>query len=115
LKIGSNGEAVQTLKERLVELGYMEDFSNDKYDEKTKEAVRAFQVRNDLPADGIAGEDTLSLLFSEKARQQVWVWIPTHGGTKYHGSSGCSKMIDPIRITLEEAHKRGYDACGRCY
>ena len=31
------------------------------------------------------------------------VWIPTNGGTKYHSKKGCSKMIDPEYVSLEEA------------
>ena len=43
------------------------------------------------------------------------VWIPTNGGTKYHRNSSCSKMIDPIQVTLDTAKANGFDACGRCY
>ena len=45
----------------------------------------------------------------------VMVWIPTNGGTKYHCKSNCSKMIDPEYVTIEEAKTRGFTACGRCY
>lgn len=43
------------------------------------------------------------------------VWIPTHGGTKYHSSPSCSNMIDPIAVDLTEALQQGFDACKRCY
>ena len=44
------------------------------------------------------------------------VWIPTNGGTKYHSKQGCSKMIDPEHVSLEEAKNRGFtEACGRCH
>lgn len=43
------------------------------------------------------------------------VWVPTNGGTKYHSSSGCSNMIDPIRVSLETALANGYTACKRCH
>ncbi len=42
------------------------------------------------------------------------VWIPTNGGEKYHSKSTCSKMIDPILVTEEEAIERGFDACKKC-
>ena len=42
------------------------------------------------------------------------VWIPTNGGGKYHSKSTCSKMIDPILVTEEEAIERGFDACKKC-
>ena len=44
-----------------------------------------------------------------------YVWIPTNGGTKYHKSSGCSNMIDPLHVSLDEAIDRGFTACKRCY
>lgn len=43
------------------------------------------------------------------------VWIPTHGGTKYHSRAGCSNMIDPAQVPISEAIARGFGPCGRCY
>lgn len=43
------------------------------------------------------------------------VWIPTHGGTKYHRSASCSNMIDPIQVSRETAIANGFTACKRCY
>ena len=43
------------------------------------------------------------------------VWIPIHGGTKYHRKSTCSNMKDPEQVTKEEAIERGFDPCGKCY
>ena len=43
------------------------------------------------------------------------VWVPTNGGKKYHTKSTCSKMIDPIQVTIETATANGYGPCGRCY
>lgn len=43
------------------------------------------------------------------------VWIPTHGGTKYHRRSTCSGMEDPEITTKEDAIARGFEACQRCY
>lgn len=52
---------------------------------------------------------------AESEAQAVMVWIPTHGGTKYHRFSTCSGMDDPEQVTLEEAQARGFTPCGRCY
>ena len=52
---------------------------------------------------------------TESEEQAVMVWIPTHGGTKYHSKSTCSNMDDPEEVTLEEAKARGFTPCGRCY
>lgn len=43
------------------------------------------------------------------------VWVPTHGGTKYHITSSCSGMKDPIQMTQEQAEANGYTPCKRCY
>ncbi|NLP21692.1 MAG: hypothetical protein GX368_02625 [Erysipelotrichaceae bacterium] len=43
------------------------------------------------------------------------VWIPVHGGTKYHSKSSCSNMKDPIQVTIEEAEAWGFTPCKKCY
>lgn len=43
------------------------------------------------------------------------VWIPTHGGKKYHRRSTCSGMEDPEKTTKEDALRRGFEPCQRCY
>lgn len=52
---------------------------------------------------------------AESEEQVIMVWIPTHGGTKYHSKSTCSNMDDPEEVTLEEAKAMGFTPCGRCY
>ena len=47
-------------------------------------------------------------------RSEKTVWIPTNGGHKYHSKSSCSKMIDPIQVTISEAIAMGFEPCGRC-
>ncbi len=47
--------------------------------------------------------------------EEVMVWIPIHGGQKYHKTSTCSSMEDPEYVTLSEAEARGFTACKRCY
>lgn len=48
-------------------------------------------------------------------RPEPTVWIPTNGGSKYHSSQFCSKMKNPVQVTLSEAEARGFTACKRCY
>lgn len=43
------------------------------------------------------------------------VWIPTHGGKKYHRSSSCSGMKGPEKVSLSTAKARGFTACKKCY
>lgn len=43
------------------------------------------------------------------------VWVPVKGGTKYHIRAGCSGMINPVQVSVEEAIARNYTACKKCY
>ncbi len=43
------------------------------------------------------------------------VWVPTNGGKKYHRKSSCSKMIDPMQVTVETAVANGFTPCKKCY
>jgi len=43
------------------------------------------------------------------------VWVPVNGGTKYHKTSGCSNMKNPMQVTVEHAKSNGYTACKKCY
>lgn len=64
LKYGSNGAEVKELQEDLIELGYdLGKWGADgDYGHSTANAVRAFQKKEDLKADGIAGPITLSAI-----------------------------------------------------
>ena len=69
LKEGAEGRDVKNLQEQLYELGYLSSSDIDSvYGEGTTAAVTAFQKRNGLTADGIAGEKTLDKLFSDDAK-----------------------------------------------
>ena len=67
LRNGSQGEKVRELQERLLELGYYQGEVDGQFGPGTKEAVIAFQTRNGLDADGLAGEETQRVLYSEEA------------------------------------------------
>ena len=69
LKEGAEGQDVKALQEQLVELGYLSEKDVDRvYGPVTIAAVEAFQKRNSLHVDGLAGEKTLELLYSDSAK-----------------------------------------------
>ena len=69
LKEGAEGRDVKMLQEQLVDLGYLAESEVDRiYGSVTVEAVKAFQKRNGLSADGLAGEKTLEKLYSDEAK-----------------------------------------------
>lgn len=67
LKYGDYSAEVKKLQERLKELGYFEGTCMYNFGEKTQAAVKAFQARNGLTQDGIAGTATLEKLYSSTA------------------------------------------------
>ena len=60
-------EAVTKLQNRLKELGYFTGEVTGRYGDTTIEAVRAFQTANALQSDGIAGEATMTLVYTDNA------------------------------------------------
>ena len=66
LRQGASGEDVKLVQQRLIALGYMET-ANGQFDDVMLAAVKAFQKRNALSVDGVAGSQTYSKLFSEQA------------------------------------------------
>ena len=58
---------VAKLQQRLVTLGYFKEAVTGRFGKSTAEAVQKFQADNGLQADGKAGQQTLTLLYSEDA------------------------------------------------
>ncbi len=64
-----NSNAVRALQSRLKELGYYNGTVDGNFGDGTELAVRSFQGNNGLTVDGKAGETTLNLLNSAKAKR----------------------------------------------
>lgn len=68
LAIGSRGERVLEVKQRLQNLGYLKQGTiNSNYNEKTALAIEAFQQMNNLPVTGEVDPETEEALFSDRA------------------------------------------------
>lgn len=67
LTVGAKGEEVTKLQQRLKDLGYLDGKVDGQYGGGTKRAVIAFQRRNGLTTDGVAGADTQAKLYAEDA------------------------------------------------
>lgn len=67
MKQGNRGEKVEKLQARLKELGYYNGAVTGIYDGTTKSAVQAFQKKNGLKSDGIAGSETQKAVFEASA------------------------------------------------
>lgn len=68
LSSGSRGEKVEELQKRLQALGYYNGEIDGQFGPGTKAAVVDFQKNNGLDTDGLAGTETLNLLYSQEAK-----------------------------------------------
>ena len=62
LEVGSSGENVRKVQQRLIQYGYLSGSADGKYGEKTRDAVILFQRRNGLAVDGRVGPATAAAL-----------------------------------------------------
>lgn len=70
IRIGTQSWIVADLQRRLMELGFMDnDEPTDYYGEVTENAVKIYQRQNNLPQDGIVGQDTLKAIMDENAKK----------------------------------------------
>ena len=123
---GAKGEEVQALQELLIDLGFLEDEADGSFGLKTEAALMAFQAAAGLEPSGIADAETLEALLDPDAPVPTFaptpepkssaemVWIP-RTGERYHRNKKCSGMKEPKYVTIEEAIRRGYTPCKKCY
>ena len=67
IKLGVTGSEVLRLQKRLQELGYYTSAKDSRCKADDVAAIRAFQKKNGLDVDGVAGYDTQVLLYSTNA------------------------------------------------
>lgn len=60
LEPGQSGDRVVALRDRLMAMGYLGRTATRDYDRAVQAAVLSFQLAHGLPADGVAGGDTLA-------------------------------------------------------
>lgn len=64
-KKGDEGLRVQRIKQRLLDLGFLDDYQDAKFDDAMHNAVVAFQAKKGLTQDGKIGSITNSFLYPE--------------------------------------------------
>lgn len=85
MMLGEQGDAVARVQQLLSDYGYLNSGNvTGYYGEITEQAVRNFQSRNGLTADGQVGVQTMAKLTSDNVRR------PAAGGSSSGGSSGGS-------------------------
>lgn len=67
MQLGDSGPDVEGVQQRLYELGYLDNKANIQgvFGDKTEVAVKLFQKKNELTADGKVGDHTLEMLYGE--------------------------------------------------
>lgn len=104
LQKNSIGIEVKQLQQRLKDLGYYSGDVDGQYGTGTQTAVTAFQAQHGLKADGVAGEQTLAILYSESA--QTFVPTPTSSATPAMLSSGSSG--DEVKALQSRLQQLGF-------
>ena len=101
---GDSGSAVTTIQTKLKRWGYFDGPVDGVYGSKTTKAVRSFQQKNGLTADGVAGPATLKALGMEQTSQ--------NSGKSQTGSSGGNASGDVAllaKVISAEARGEPYD------
>lgn len=101
LQLGSSGSQVKILQNRLIVLGYLTGTADGKFGETTEKAVKSFQDRNGLYADGVAGPTTLTKLYSSSAKKASSA--VAHLGSLREGAEG-----DSVRALQKNLRTLGY-------
>lgn len=70
-KRGSTGSEVTKIQQKLINWGYMTGSADGIYGAKTEAAVKRFQQKNGLSADGIAGSKTLEKMGISQSTTQA--------------------------------------------
>ena len=101
---GDSGSAVTTIQTKLKRWGYFDGPVDGVYGSKTTKAMRSFQQKNGLTADGVAGPATLKALGMEQTSQ--------NSGSSQTGSSGGNASGDVAllaKVISAEARGEPYD------
>lgn len=95
-KLGSTGSEVRQIQTKLVNWGYLNDKVDGIYGAKTRNAVIAFQKKNGLTADGIAGPATL---------RAMGIFTASGGSSQAGGQSDLNLLA---RLISAEARGESY-------
>ncbi|MCL1964998.1 MAG: peptidoglycan-binding protein [Firmicutes bacterium] len=79
LKQGMSGPDVMVMQEYLRDYGYYSDAADGRFGATTLVALQAFQQRNGLKPDGVAGQETLAVLYGENALRPDGVSLASKG------------------------------------
>lgn len=114
VKLGMEGPDIEDMQQQLKDMGYMSKVTG-LYGDTTTEAIRAFQDRNSLSADGLCGPITFALLYSPDARESK------SKAAQARTTANIDKMISIAKDMLGKPYLRGgrgpknFDCSGLVY
>ena len=80
------------------------------------EYLTAYQSEHGLEATGCFDSETALYITADMEPEiSTLVWIPMHGGHKYHNDPECSNMIGPREIPKSAALALDFTYCKRCW
>lgn len=93
LRYGDSGDDVVAMQGKLIELGFLSGSATGRFRSDTRRAVKLFQEKNGVTADGVAGKKTLGLLYGSnpipKNPGQIYTLAADEeGGSLKVGSTG---------------------------
>lgn len=114
------GDTDRVVLELQLQLGIEEDGKTNAplFGDRTLAALLDWQSANGLEPTGEFDPETLIMLLGVSqydADNNIIVWIPMHGGIKYHREAKCSNMNEPRQMPLSCADKMGFSYCRKCY
>ena len=77
VRSGSTGRDARLVQQRLIDLGYLNDRADGDFGSKSVAALKAFQQKNGLKADGVCGSGTSAVLFSWLALSADYIPLAT--------------------------------------
>ena len=105
LHLNDTNEIVPQVQEALMGLHYMDaDEPTDFYGQQTEYAIQLFQRGNGLMVDGVAGYETLTLLFSDEAAQYL-----VHKGDKGWDIKQVQKRLKELGYLTSGYEDERYD------
>lgn len=104
LKIGTRGDEVTKVQQRLKDLGYYSGEVDGQYGQGTANAVTLFQNQHGLTGDGLAGEKTLETLYAAEAQ----TYIPTPEPTSTPSAYSMGDYNDGVKQMQQQLKNLGY-------
>lgn len=95
LEQGAKGDSVKAMQERLIALGYLSGGADGNFGPMTRQAVTKFQEAGDLPATGIADQDTQAALYAAAPEESI-----QYEALKYDRAVSEAEGMKDARVTF---------------